>query len=133
MPDQNQNPAVTDGDPFQNKETGTERPGSQAAFPGSEIHEPNACTKPCKTNETDKHWLDYATGFFAFVAAIGAIAAAIFTGWQAWVASDAKMRQLRAYLIVGHGPLVMTDTNASVKIKIMHGGVTPAYKRPIQQ
>jgi hypothetical protein len=36
----------------------------------------------------------------AFLAAIGGIGAAIFSGWQAWVAGDNEKRQLRAYLAV---------------------------------
>jgi len=45
-----------------------------------------------------KHWLDYATALFAFIAACGAIGAAVYSQRQAAIASDAEEKSLRAYV-----------------------------------
>jgi hypothetical protein len=73
----------------------------------------------------------------------GGAALSAYAAFQAWdaadksakaaieankISSDTEGRQLRAYLIVSHGPLVMSDADASVDIKISHAGATPAYK-----
>jgi len=47
-----------------------------------------------------KHWLDYAVGIFAFIAAIGGVAAAIFSGWQAIVANQALVVSNRPWISV---------------------------------
>jgi hypothetical protein len=61
--------------------------------------------------------------------------AAYYTRQQWTVAQDqlavmrnTEIRQLRAYLTVDHGPLMMTDTTAGAEIRIQHAGLTPAYK-----
>jgi hypothetical protein len=43
------------------------------------------------------------------------------------VLKDTEIRQLRAYLTVDHGPLMITDTTAGAELRIQHAGVTPAY------
>jgi hypothetical protein len=45
-----------------------------------------------------KHWLDYATAVFAFVAAVAACVAAGMASHQNSIASDSERRQLRAYV-----------------------------------
>lgn len=77
---------------------GSKQPTPQAAGSRSPINQPKTRTKEAKTDQTDKHWLDYATGTFAFLAAVGGIGAAIFSGWQAYIANDNEHRYLRAYL-----------------------------------
>jgi hypothetical protein len=47
---------------------------------------------------------------------------------QLAVMRNTEIRQLRAYLTVNHGPLMMTDTTAGAVIRIQHAGLTPAYK-----
>jgi hypothetical protein len=47
---------------------------------------------------------------------------------QLTVMRNTAIRQLRAYLAVDHGPLMMTDTTAGAEIRIQHAGLTPAYK-----
>ena len=47
---------------------------------------------------------------------------------QLEVMRDTEIRQLRAYLMVEHGPLMMTDTTAGAELRIRHAGLTPAYK-----
>jgi hypothetical protein len=49
--------------------------------------------------------LDNATFAASVIAAVAAVCAAIFTGWQAWTAKGTENRQLRAYLFIDHGPL----------------------------
>ncbi|WP_315778284.1 MULTISPECIES: hypothetical protein [unclassified Bradyrhizobium] len=71
-----------------------------------------------------KHLLDYLMTFFAFVAAIGGVAAAAFTGWQAWIASDNEERYLRAYIHVTHGrSFFLEKPDGSWDVS-----ETPAYK-----
>jgi len=45
-----------------------------------------------------RHWLDYATAFLTLAAAGGAIAAAVFTGWQATTADQGMRASNRAYV-----------------------------------
>jgi hypothetical protein len=82
-----------------------------------------------------KHWLEYA--IFLFV-----VATAVATGLAAWytrqqwltmegqlaVTRDTEIRQLRAYLHVGHTPLIASDRKNGAIISINHAGVTPAFK-----
>jgi hypothetical protein len=76
-----------------------------------------------------KHWLEYATAICAFVAALAAIGAAIFSGWQVFVASDTEKRQTRAYAFPTPIPITHFSANdkpvGGVNIKTM--GQTPAY------
>jgi hypothetical protein len=37
-------------------------------------------------------------------------------------------KELRAYLTVDHGSLMMSDTTAGAEIRMQHSGLTPAYK-----
>jgi hypothetical protein len=61
---------------------------------------------------------------------IGAIVAAIFSGWQAWIASDNEERQLRAYVIIGAFKKVENfDARAKprVIVTLENVGQTPVY------
>lgn len=98
MTDQKPNAVKNTGNPAEHKESGVEHPSSPTPMPSCEIHSPKANEKCDEAPKNDKHWLDYATGTFAFIAAIGAIAAAVFTGCQVWIAKDTEKRQLRAYI-----------------------------------
>ena len=85
--------------------------------------------------------LDYVTTISACIAAVGAIAAAVFTWWQASIAKDAEVRQLRAYLIVKSAKFARDETGSlkfgrvgqdgSAELLIYYDvsneGVTPAY------
>src|SRR3954451_10924793 len=73
-------------------------PRSQSSRSGREIHAPQANAISNNPTKEEKHWLEYATAACASIAAIGAIAAAIFTAMQAWIANDSEKRQLRAYV-----------------------------------
>jgi hypothetical protein len=76
----------------------------------------------------ERHWLDYAVGGFAFLAALGGITAAVFTGWQAWVAQDTEKRQLRSYVGISPGDVTLQEgTPAVVVINFKNFGQTPAY------
>lgn len=85
--------AMTLGDETQKKQDGAEHSNSQSALPGHEEHEQKTSIKPGKANDADK-----LSRFFAFLAATGAVAAAVFTGLQWWIARDTEQRQLRAYV-----------------------------------
>ena len=50
------------------------------------------------TRGAKKDWLDYATAFLTLAAAGGAIAAAVFTGWQATTADQGLRASNRAYV-----------------------------------
>jgi hypothetical protein len=65
--------------------------------------------------------------------ATGTIAAAYYARNQ-WLTAqqqlsamrDTEMRQLRAYLHAGHGPIEVSNTSASAEVRIFHSGQTPA-------
>jgi hypothetical protein len=84
----------------QNPNADTGRGSSDSAAPAAK-----PVPQQAEVYRVKRHWLDYATGLCAFIAAIGAIFAAYFGGRQAWVASDAEVRQLRAYVHVTPGKL----------------------------
>jgi hypothetical protein len=73
-------------------------PSPEPIMPREEQHHPKTDGRSNNANHDKKHWLEYATGAFAFIAAAGGIFAASFGGWQASVASDSEKRQLRAYI-----------------------------------
>lgn len=74
-------------------------------------------------------WYDQAKFTASVVAAVGAGAAAIFTGWQAWTAKDTENRQLEAYLFIDHGPLSeVAPGKFNADLAIRAAGTTPAYK-----
>lgn len=80
--------------------------------------------------QAKKHWLDYAVFMAAFVAAIGGMAAAVFTGWQAWIAKDTAERQLRAYIASTPDWIYEFSETIPVQIRytLSNHGQTPAYK-----
>lgn len=130
---QNQMPNTADdaGDSSEKKSSGTEQPTAQTAGSRPPIHQPKTGAQQAEPDRLGKHWLEYATGFFAFIAAIAAILAAIFGGWQASVASDNEVRQLRAYVHITGGTIAGSGSIAGpLEITIQPGvkvyGQTPA-------
>ena len=124
---QQPNPAKHAADPAQGKDSSPERPRAESAPPRGEIHEPNTGTDGKDSRGDQKHWLDYAIGIFAFLAAIGGIGASIFSGWQAWTSSDTEQRQLMAYVgITQHGIENFGEQNQVLKITQKNYGLTPA-------
>jgi hypothetical protein len=93
-PDTGNNP----GEPPDQEQRGSPGPRSESAASGSNVHTPEADGKGGKAYNEDKHWLDYATGVFAFIAAIGGGIAAIAGWYQASVAKDAEKISSRAYI-----------------------------------
>lgn len=74
-----------------------------------------------QAEKTKTNW----TELFAFVAAIGGVLAAIFSGYQGWVARDSEKRQLRAYVSFSTtNPLKMSGSELTVIID--NFGQTPA-------
>jgi hypothetical protein len=96
----NQQPNSTNdaSNPPDKKQQSPGDPSSESTGSRREIHAPETQAKNGKCGANNKHALDYATAIFAFIAAVATGAAAIFTGWQAWVANDTEHRQLRAYI-----------------------------------
>jgi hypothetical protein len=110
--DGSQNPKQDEGSP----EHGSPMAANAAPISNCERREP----ENKKTNWTE---------LFAFVAAIGGIAAAIFSGAQAWIASDTEQRQLRAYVsakIEQYPDINSASIDFSVVYK--NNGQTPAFK-----
>jgi hypothetical protein len=100
MVDDKPNAPENTGDPSEREDRGAERPSSNAALPGAEVHAPEANDEGRRLARDDsKHWLDYAVGTFAFIAAIGGVAAGIFSGLQAWVARDSEIVANRAFVL----------------------------------
>lgn len=87
----------------------------------------DAPNNPGGASQQTRSWLDHA----AVWAAIAAALAAAFTGavglYQASVAKDTEIRQLRAYLYVRRFPITVIPSTASAIIEIDHAGTTPAY------
>jgi hypothetical protein len=111
-------------------------PDAQSRPPGGEIPKPKADAARLKLEKAEKDWLDYAVGFFAFVASVGAIGAAVVASYQGWVARDTEKRQLRAYVFLES--VHVTDTKdkitgddpnrgLSATIIFKNFGQTPAY------
>jgi hypothetical protein len=77
----------------------------------------------------NRDFFDNATFAASVAAAVAALCAAIFTGWQVWIAKDTENRQLRAYLFIDH--TVLTEAAPGkfrADLAIHAAGVTPAYK-----
>jgi integrase len=75
-------------------------PAARAGRSGDELHEDKAAAELLKLERAEKDWLDYLVAFFAFIASLGAIAAALVASYQGWVARDTEKRQLRAYVFL---------------------------------
>jgi hypothetical protein len=97
----------------------------------------NAATNERSPEQKErKHWLEYATAFLALLAAVGSVTAAIFSGWQAFIAREAERNQLRAYVSVSDFSVACCDTDVEARdyqerrklatIVIRNGGQTPA-------
>ena len=82
----------------------------------------------------EKSWLDHWRFGAAVVAAVAAIFAAGFTGWQAWIAQDTAKHQLRAYVAVKPGPPMDIKPNIPLvqHIDIKNFGVSPAFNVRMQ-
>jgi hypothetical protein len=111
MQNQKPNTANDTKNSTEKKSGSAENPAAQATTSSPPAHQPKAATLQTKTDGEGKHWLDYAVGVFAFIAAIGGVGAAIFTGVQVWIASDNEVRQLRAYVHITPG--IMSGTGAA--------------------
>jgi hypothetical protein len=138
----NANPNTGDdaGGSPKDKEKSASNPSSNTSNSRPEISQPKTNANAKESSESDKHWLDYATAIFAFIAAVGAIFAAIFSGWQASVAEDTEKRQLRAYVIVKSAAFAKDDSGKLkfgrqypggkellIYYTVSNEGVTPAY------
>jgi hypothetical protein len=123
----NPNSANDTGDAAGQQQRGSGQPSRETPIAGSEIHQPETNTKCCNTKDKNKHWLEYATGLFAFIAAIGAIGAAIFGGVQAWVTRDTEKRQLRAYIGINTSVAMHVD-NEKLTFAVDNFGQTPANR-----
>jgi hypothetical protein len=84
-----------------------------------------------KFERAEKDWLDYMVAFFAFVASLGAIAAALVASYQGWVARDTEKRQLRAYVFLEsvQAASMDGDTNRDLSATVVfkNFGQTPPY------
>jgi type II secretory pathway pseudopilin PulG len=106
-----------------------------AGLSDNEIHEEKADAELLKLERAEKDWLDYLVAFFAFIASLGAIAAALVASYQGWVARDTEKRQLRAYVFLESVQTANTDDRAgnnqypdlSATIVFKNFGQTPAY------
>ncbi|MGJ5042726.1 hypothetical protein [Bradyrhizobium sp. HKCCYLRH1062] len=70
---------------------------------GQPLDRPHSEIQPASAETTglrgsSKHWIDYATALFGFIAAIGGFAAAIFAGWQALIAREGTIVANRAFV-----------------------------------
>src|SRR5215469_13123930 len=97
------------------------------------------CTSPCEKiawelhspRKEPRHWLDYATVVFIGLSFLTTSIAAGFVGWQASIARDTEIRQLRPYIHIVPGTWSSTEKpDGSVTIeatpKIRVFGQTPA-------
>jgi hypothetical protein len=82
--------------PSNQEQNNSTEPCPEASSARREIHAPKACTKSCKN---EKHWLDYATGMFAFVAAFGGAIAGGAAAYQGWVARHSEIVSNRAFIV----------------------------------
>jgi hypothetical protein len=88
-----------------------------------------------------EHEQGHTASALTWIAAIGAVLAALFTGWQAWIAKDAEQRQLRAYVVVKSATFAR-DESGQLKLgrtfpdgrselqiyyEVSNEGLTPAY------
>ncbi|MGA2871365.1 MAG: hypothetical protein ABSF34_19660 [Verrucomicrobiota bacterium] len=132
----NQQPYSSDNasNPTNQKQRASDGPSPESAGSSREIHAPEPRTKNGKSSTNDKHWIDYVTAVFAFIAAVAAGAAAVFTGGQAWIAKDTENRQLRAYIGLIPPPDNQIVSNftppakAVVRLTPHNFGQTPAYR-----
>jgi hypothetical protein len=122
--------------PAERDKDGPIDPDARAALSGSEIRESKADAGLLKFEKAEKDWFDYAVGFFAFVASVGAIAAALVASYQGWVARDTEKRQLRAYVFLEsvhttkiNDEITSNDPNRGLSATIIfkNFGQTPAY------
>ncbi len=97
--DQQPRSAGDAGKPSDQKEGGTTDPSTKTTSPGGKTHAPETNGKGTKSENENKHWLDYLTATFAFVAAIGGIGAGITGGYQGWVARNTEKVSSRAIVI----------------------------------
>ena len=75
-----------------------------------------------------KKWpIKKARFIITLIAAIGAVAATVFTGWQAWIARDTEYRQLRAYAHINFAGFMVVDVDKTplALLGIAQQGLTP--------
>jgi hypothetical protein len=105
------------------KSDGIKRDTRQSSQPS--VHDFN--TQYCKNQ---KHWLDHAVFVTTLLAAGGAIAAAIFTGWQASIANEELKATQRPWVgveIIDHGGVEL-DNDFRFAIRLHNYGRTPAVR-----
>lgn len=116
--------------PPDHKQNNSHQEYPEPMSPSPEIKEVHSKSHCAYTYNNKKHWLDYAIFGAAFIAAIGGMAAAGLTGWQAWIAKDTAERQLRAY--VASRPDWIFEFNDTIPVRMRYTltnhGQTPAYE-----
>jgi hypothetical protein len=98
MQSQQPDSSVNTQNPADSRNDGAHNLNPEAALASRENNQPKTSAVARKTDDTSKHWLDYLTAGFAFIAGAGAIIAAIFTGWQATIADKGMRISNRAYV-----------------------------------
>jgi len=97
-----------------------------------EVHEPHTTDHDSKAQygNNERDWLDYAFFIATVVAAGGAVAAAIFTGWQASIAKqelNASQRPWVGVEIIDYGG-VEIDKTFRFALRLHNYGRTPAVR-----
>ena len=120
--------------PAEGKDSSTENPHARSLPPCGKVHQPKPNPNGDNPESNQKHWLDYAIGVFAFIAAIGGIGAAIFGGIQAYIANDTEKRQLRAYVMIAITNPVKLAAGSSVTVHVIavNSGQTPVRNLSIR-
>ena len=73
-------------------------PNVEASAPPSKHHQRGTNGNGANTDQDRKHWLEYATAAFAFVAALGSISAVIVGDWQWSAMNVSNIASTRAWL-----------------------------------
>jgi hypothetical protein len=88
-------------DPAKNIETGAHQQQGNAAAPRAEAatvrhenHNPHLGGHTGNSNQGSKHWLEYLTASFAFVAALGSVSAVVVGYWQ-WDSMNGQLDVMR--------------------------------------
>jgi hypothetical protein len=114
-------------------------PDAHTALARSEEHHPETAAHKDDANQGRKHWLEYATAGFAFVAALGSISAVIIGYWQWSAMTESNLinrvsgeRQARAYLDIFVAAIEPQHSDAGdaigARVTMRNSGPTPAYE-----
>jgi hypothetical protein len=114
---------------------GSGQPRSESIDRSAENTEPPPPNGKSKPASERKHWLDYVMAALTLLAVFGAIAAAGFTGWQAYLSRSQFVASQRAWLTFEEVKVVpptkfSTTKGADIRleIKVKNIGNTPATK-----